>query len=218
MAALAATMSAATPAGAVLLDFTDQSFISGLTETSGSFSGSVAGIGFNLSTTDAAGINFDEASVGGSCDGSILACQIDGAGIGDDEIRGVTLDSGQEMLLSFNQTLHVGFLYFLDLFSNQDGTEQAKVSFDGGAPLFFDGVLSGDGGFLASNAGLPVTATSILFTALDLDGLRDDRTNDYALAGLSVSAVPLPAALPLFAAALGGFGLLSRRRRKPAGA
>ena len=56
--------------------------------------------------------------------------------------------------------------------------------------------------------------TALYFTAF-LPNL-DDLTNDYALAGVNVSAVPLPASLPLFASGLGVLGYARWRKRKKA--
>lgn len=216
---MAASMALAVPAQAALLDFTDSSFTAGLTPISGGFSGIAGGIGFELTTSDTAGINFSQAYDGGagagSCvTGAVLACRIDGAGISDDEIRGATVSSGQAMKLEFDQLVDINTLYFLDLFIGT-GTEQAAVSFDGGATfLLFNAILSSNGGYLASSAGLPKTATSILLTAFDGVALRDDGTNDYAFAGVEISAVPIPAALPLFGSALAALGLFGWRRKR----
>ena len=220
--AFAALLSAAAPSNAAIIDFTDQALISGLNSIAGGFSGNVGGIGFDLTTTNAAGINFNQGYDGGSGLGScvsdaVLACQRDGAGISDDEIRGLTVTSGQSMLLEFDQLVSVDRLFFLDLFVG-NGTEQAAVSFDGGVSyLLFDAIQSGNGGYLASSNGLSITDTgimSILFTAFDGPFLRDDGTNDYAFAGIEVTAVPIPAALPLFATAVAGMGFFGWRRKR----
>ncbi len=46
--------------------------------------------------------------------------------------------------------------------------------------------------------------------------LTADGGSNITLGNITVSSVPLPAALPLFAAALGGLGLAGRRRRRKA--
>jgi len=53
---------------------------------------------------------------------------------------------------------------------------------------------------------------------IDWSGTTENVGFDDLTIGTTVSAVPLPAALPLLAAALGGLGILSRRRRDKAAA
>jgi hypothetical protein len=56
-------------------------------------------------------------------------------------------------------------------------------------------------------------ATTIVFTAESRLGLQDDANNNYALAGVSVSAVPVPAAVWLFASGILGLMGFSTRRK-----
>ncbi len=186
---------------------------------------------------------------------SEFAANIDGFGIGDDEITGGS--SSQSLTLAFDRPVWIDSIFALDVFKAPDGGNGERVtvslanSVTGDAGVFrfgydgtaifgnFDGTVDGNPlaiDFLGdSSAATAVTvltenrgllqlttqpsdhlfrifqATTLTFTA------EGSSQNDYALAGLTVadvSAVPVPAALPLLAAALGAIGYASRRRKR----
>lgn len=64
---------------------------------------------------------------------------------------------------------------------------------------------------LGVNSGSALTFVDT--TAINFGPLPDNR-DGFDIAELTINAVPVPAALPLFATALIGVGLMSRRRRK----
>lgn len=207
---------AVSSANAAVIDFTRSPLGS---------SGTDGGIGWTLSVVMGTTLNNSELQNGSTCVG--LSCVTDGIGIGDDEIGILTGDPGSRevLLLAFNQPVNVSRLMFLDLFDNSsvDGgsLERAYVGTDGSTyPFTFDateGPSPGPSGFLNADvtgvAGLQ-NITALYFTAF-LPNL-DDNSNDYALAGVNVSAVPLPASLPLFASGLGLLGYARWRKRKKA--
>jgi|GEM_PF-2748632 len=186
---------------------------------------------------------------------SAFAGDIDGFGIGDDEITGGS--SSQSLTLAFDRPVWIDSIFALDVFKSPDGGNGERVTvslansvtgdtgvfrfgFDGAA-IFgnFDGTVDGNPlavdflgdsvaatgvAVLTENRGLLqlttqpsdhlfriFQATTLTFTA------EGSSLNDYAVAGLTVadvSAVPVPAALPLLAAALGAIGYASRRRKR----
>ena len=183
---------------ASVLDFTETSFIG--------TAGSVAGTTYSISSNGT--LNWSQSQDGSTCVG--LACIRDGLGVGDDEIT----IGGEYIRIDFGQTVRVTGFTFLDLFSNQSGTsrERAIVTYGSGS-IFFDSLLSetpgGDSGFLSAY-GLDIVTNFLILTAGGSnDGLGRD---DYALAAIEVSAVPLPPALIMFGAALGGIGFLGFKR------
>jgi hypothetical protein len=183
---------------AAYIDFTDDS--TGL-------SGMVDGIGFTLSSSPG-GLNFNEDYDGDAftgCGVGQLACENDGVGIGNDEIT-----MGQTLNLIFDTAVRITSIEFLDLYK---GTyeEQATVTIDGGTPFSVNATeTSGDGGYAnLSLAALVGPGQNIAFTARDFYG--DDGNNDYALASITVSAVPIPAAIWLFGTAL--IGLIGFTKR-----
>jgi hypothetical protein len=200
---------------AAYLDFTDDNIISSLTSITDGFKGEIDGIGFTLTSTDGL-VNFNEsydgsANTGCQSGGGPLMCDSDGAGIGNDEITGLTVGSGQTLSLVFDTEVYISSFDFLDLYVGT-GTERATVTIDGGTSDSVDANLfgtSGDGGY--AHLDLLSIGTTIEFTAPSGMAFRDDGTNDYAFAAITVSAVPIPATAWLFGTALLGFIGFSRR-------
>jgi len=210
------------------LDFTDGTI--GLTTftdvSTNGFAGSIDGIGFTLTAADADGsVNFNETRVDG--DGSFcqssgpLKCDNDGAGIGNDEITGLSDVSGQILKLEFDTVVYISNFDFLDLYLNRDsekGGEQVRISIDGIADPFIVNATgsSGDGGYARLDLlalGGAILGQVIEFTAYQGALLQDDRNNDYAFAAITISAVPVPAAAWLFGTALIGLAGFSKRRK-----
>lgn len=205
------TFAATAANAAYILDFTDRSagapgalpFVPG---------GSFAGTTYSVTATGGS-LNASQGQDGTTC--HTLACVGDGLGVGDDEIA-----PNQSIKIAFGKKININKIFLLDLFTSTDGStrERATVSWNGGSVDINADLAERpgtDSGFLVYTfAGLILTdylEFTAPFLGLDVnDGLG---VNDYAVAG--VSAVPLPAAFPLFASALGFMGLLSwwRRRR-----
>lgn len=202
------------------IDFT----IGGLTGNSNVFTGSVDGVGFTLTSTGG-NIKFDgdygydgSSTTGCQSGGGQLECNTagdgrrsgDGVGIDNDEIT-----MGQTLSLSFDTAVRITRLEFLDLYVG-GGVEQATVSIDGTLIDTVDATgSSGDGGYAKLDLGGLILGLgqNIELTAALGEDFWDDRTNDYAFAAVTVSAVPVPAAFWLFGTALIGFVGMSRRRK-----
>lgn len=197
---------------AAYIDFTDSTL--SLSGIAGGFAGSVDGIGFSLTSTGTVTTNKDGGYDGSSdshCQSGTgsLKCDRDGIGIENDEIT-----MGQTLNLIFDTAVRITSIEFLDLYIGT-GTEQVTVTIDGGTPVMLNATgSSGDGGYAnLSLAALAGPGQNIAFTASFDPGLRDDSNNDYALAAITVSAVPIPAAAWLFGTALLGLVGFSRRRK-----
>jgi len=203
------------------LDFTDDSQIGSFTSIADGYGGTFNGIGFTLTSSDGI-VNFtqryDGNGDGCQSNGGILKCDGDGAGISldsrnfDDEIT-----AGQTLTLSFEREVNVNGIAFLDLYLNDNGRakEQATITFDG---VLFDKVNATEprlnGGYAYLNLVAPTLVQTIEFTAADGRQFRDDRNNDYALAAVDVSPVPLPPAIWLFGTGIVGLAGGIRRRLK----
>ncbi len=184
---------------AATLDFTQSAFVGA--------NGNIAGTTYAITTTGGS-LTWGQSQDGSTCIG--LDCVRDGLGVGDDEIT-----IGNEAIrIDFGTTVRVTALAFLDLFSSVNGLnqERAIVTYSSGS-MFFDSLLSetpnGDSGFRADN-GLNILTDFLIFTA---GGTNDNvGRDDYALAAVTVTAVPLPPALAMFVIALGGIGFLGKKR------
>lgn len=92
-----------------------------------------------------------------------------------------------------------------------------EVDSDDDADIYIDGAILLEDVKFGGVAGNPylfaagITGTSISIGADTLFGFLG-AGDDFRVLGITVAPVPVPAALPLLAAALGGLGLLARRR------
>jgi hypothetical protein len=206
---------------AALLDFTDPGQIG--TKTGTTYSGTFNGIGFTLSS-NVGSVSFAQGYDGNKftgCQsgGGALACELDGAGIDigvgsidPDEINGISdPDKNQILTLTFDRVVKISGFHFLDLYvdpKHPTNGEQATITADG----VLVGKVSaseypGEGGYaqLIIN---PIFAQTLEFSADFLPQFWDDGDNDYSLAGVDVSVVPLPPAIWLFGTAIAGlFGI-----------
>lgn len=182
---------------AALLDFTDNSV---------GYTGTVDGIGYTLTPTGGA-LDRSEGGPSGIPGCSVLVCDNDGVGItggkDNDEV-----DSDESLTLEFASAVYITGFHFLDLFK----VEQVKVVVDGdiSSAFYIDAVLAPgvDGGYLNYVLSSPILASKLEFFAELSTGDQGD--NNYALAGVNVSAVPLPPAVWLFGSAI--IGLVGFRR------
>lgn len=182
------------------IDFTDESSWSVVSSTA--ITGTVDGITW---TAYAIGgnFNFNDAPPGPIAP---LAGDNDGVGITDDEVT----FPNESIRLVFSSAVNLNLAYFLDLFS----PEQVHIaSNNGGTALVTSSILFNpmvdNGGFVTSDA-LTLTGTTFTFTG---DNLNDPTAApDFALAGLQVAAVPLPAGILLLGGALGALGFARRRK------
>ena len=206
-----------TASNAETLDFTVNPFIGS--------NGSIAGTSYTISAsggTLSTAQSFDGTNVA-ECIG--LACTNDGLGVtnggGDDDDDEISSDgAGQSITIDFGAVVNVTGLAFLDLFTDDEGTnaaEVARVTYNGGSIDFNADAgqvrFDGSAGFLSANA-LNLFTNQLVFTVFN--GASQDRGyGDYSLASITaISAVPLPPAFLMFGAALGGAGWLARRKKK----
>jgi hypothetical protein len=205
-------------ASAAFLDFTDTDYLNTLIKVSDSeYTGIFDGVGYTLTSTNGNINLFTDGGYDGSdnsiCQsgGGVFACGTDGIGIDDDEI-GEDRDSIIETLtITFDTAVNITGFHFIDLYE-VNGTEQATVLIDGTSSITVDATQgAGEGGY-ANAVIASMMGTTIVFTAESTIGVKDDANNNYALAGVNVSAVPIPAAAWLF---LSGFlGLIGFSARK----
>jgi hypothetical protein len=211
----AAHATAATNVGAIngnLLDFTDNSVFSGqYTGSNPKIEGTFAGTTFGITASGT--INFTELGVvGNTCPSGVLACDQDGLGIDNDEITGLAV--GEKLVIDFGSAIPITQIYLLDLFQgieNDDSTrEEARIN----GVTYYAEALKGGGnsGLKVINFLVPLVTNKLTFTARQF--AADDNTNDYAIA--AISTVPLPASALLLLGALGGLGVVGRRRRTDA--
>ena len=239
-AALAITAATALAGGAqaaTLFDFTDSNVWSG-SELSATTSDTIGGLTVDLSSNPADSLNFTafdgplNADNGEFCQskGGPLACDNDGVGVqdggdNDDEISGIDPDAtppDQSITVEFSAPVNVLDIHFLDLFflpgddPEPEDQERAIIYANGdrGNEVSFIAVegfaTDGGYGFFANPFG-NLNISSLTFTAdFGNDGQGDP---DYALAAISVSQIPLPAAGWLLLAGIGGLGAFRRFRK-----
>ena len=203
----AAVALSASSASAALIDFTDNAVVSGISGNT------LVGNGWVL-TGSPSNLNLVN---GGQPPGAIgpLKGQTDGLGIADDEIS----FPGESITIKFKQTVVMSGVYFLDLFFGRAGTEFALLSVDGqsagsfAAGQFNPGQGNTNPGYGAFT-GLSLVGRSFTFSVASTNDLlnANDRP-DYALAGVDVAPVPVPAAGLMLLGGLGGMAALRRRRR-----
>ncbi|MEM1232535.1 MAG: hypothetical protein AAGH70_00285 [Pseudomonadota bacterium] len=189
-------------AHASAIDFTDASAYGvSITQTSATtLTGTAAG-GWTGATTGGP-INLSEAGPGAQS--AFVAGDNDGLGIGDDEI---SVDPTESFTISFNTTVTIAGLYFLDHYA----PEEVHVSIDGGTPLapFISTVSPPTPGYTEFE-NLSLTGQTFTFTVGEPN--QTGAVADYALAGIDIAAIPLPAGLLLLGGALGMLGATRRRK------
>jgi hypothetical protein len=84
--------------------------------------------------------------------------------------------------------------------------------------LMINGILFNTATGELNSAALAVLAAATTIHFVSLTGDTNRIGKDFYISGADVSAVPLPAALPLFATSLGALGLLGWRRKRKAAA
>jgi len=205
--ATAAVLGSAGMASAALLDFTDNSV--GLV-------GSIGGVGYTVTGVPADPSQAVDTDVSNCAICGPLAVENDGLGIGDDEVT--TGNAGQEYItITFDEAVKLTGVYWLDLFRdpNSGDREVGNISRGSvpGAPsdhstLAVFNVTKGFG--FREDLSVDLNGTSFTFFV----GSTNDAAGraDAALAGITIAAVPLPAGLLLLGTALGGFGIMRRRK------
>lgn len=190
-------------ASALVLDFT-----SSATGTSGELSN---GVTWSL-TANGGALNSSQVFDGAATPATSaddLAFDLDGVGVGDDELSNSAMGI-QELVLSFSEPTAVSGFAFLDLFLDQSA-EAGMVSADDGSMgvITAQNTVGVNGGFAELFSS--ITASQFIFS---VDNTNDGvGVADGALAAVYLAPVPLPAGGLLLLGALGGLGIARRRKK-----
>lgn len=205
------TTAGAMGASATTIDFTDNG---SYTFTPTAATGSTDGIGWTLDSNPSTSLlTNSEAYNGISKPVTPLALENDGIGVilkatdVDDE---VTFPK-ESLTMTFDEEVGVTGFYFLDLF----GRETVTIYADGNLVTPVTTVTSPWGPRNNSKGGYVYYAFDTTVTSLTfVPGSNNDNRGkpDFALAGIDLAAVPVPAAGLLLLTALGGLGLARRRK------
>jgi len=216
----ASLMIASSASYAALLDFTDMDVLNALQKSgSGSnttYSGTIDNVAFTLSST--AGVlkkhkdrQYDGSSnIGCQSGGGPLKCDKDGLGVDNDEITGYSSTAARETItINFAKAVSISDFYVLDLYQGQR-REQAQIILESYNFLLAATASSGDGGFGHLSLPAPLITDKVVFAAPYFSG--DDGNNDFAIAGLALTPVPLPAAGWLFLSGLAGLAWVRKKK------
>jgi hypothetical protein len=201
-AAVAATAIGAFSASAAIVDFT----------ASASTSGTVAGANWTLASNGGP-LTFVDVDAPGPL--GPLAGLNDGVGVGNDEI---TIGS-EFVTVTFDRKVRLITYFVLDLFDDGPPVtdNESAILYAGASPMpgsFVAELIASEpfaiGGFGFGQLGVDVVGTTFTFAA----GNGNDGVGsaDFALAGLEIAAIPVPASGLLIGTALLGLGLARRRR------
>lgn len=204
------TMAGAMTASATTIDFTDNG---SYTFTPAAATGSTDGIGWTLdSNPSSSTLTNSEAYNGTTTPTTPLALENDGIGvIMKSEVDDEVTFPRESLTMTFDEEVGITGFYFLDLF----GLETVTIYADGNlvTPLTVATTTTGakdnsEGGYLYYAFDASVTTLTFV------PGSKNDNRGkpDFALAGIDLAAVPVPAAGLLLLTALGGLGLARRRK------
>ncbi len=223
-------VSAAFGANAAVLDFTSVATYNGTTNASGA-TGTINGLTWTLTPTVAGSMTYNFPSGNGALSGvengfngknepvdTGLAFEGDGVGQVDDEFSNLRQES---LILSFDKTVRISGIHFLDLFWGIPNPESSSVKqyeqvnvFDTLTNTLLATLTGGEKNDINKTGGytfgaLDYTGKSLTFVTA---GAPDDNDIDFAFAGANVAAVPLPAGGLLLLTAIGGLAVARRRK------
>ena len=205
------TLVGAMGASASTIDFTDNG---SYTFSPAAATGSVDGVGWTLdSNPNTSSLTNSEAYNGTTTPVTPLALENDGVGVilNPNQIDDEVTFPKESLTMTFDQEVDVTGFYFLDLF----GRETVTIYADGNLLTPITTVTSPWGPSDNSQGGYVYYALDASVTTLTfVPGSSNDNRGkpDFALAGISLAAIPVPAAGLLLLTALGGLALARRRK------
>ncbi|MBM9595575.1 VPLPA-CTERM sorting domain-containing protein [Roseitranquillus sediminis] len=187
-------------ASAAILDFT----------AAGSLTGTFQGVGYTVTGSPRAANQRQNFDGDASLVLAPLALEKDGIGVGDDEIS-----FGEIVTITFDRTVTIRDIYFLDLFESPSTREEevAIVTGDDVPGVLTFGAFERYPGTGYAEASLAGGLRGSVFTFTSSFTNDSVGRPDYALAGLNLAPIPLPAGGLLLVSGLALAGGIARRRK-----